>query len=139
MIYPTLCHVSVIPAKDACIIFHKHKASHPYHKHGKSENLRQGIRRIKGHDVFQMNGRNGLAPKGHKCFYEENRCKLIILSRCGKWKTGFCSVVSGRMDTTGRKYQKKNINSFLFPLRMAKIPDFADWVFARQELRFLQW
>ncbi|BFL48215.1 hypothetical protein [Lactonifactor longoviformis] len=40
-----------------CVIFHKHRASHPYHQHGKAKNLRQAVRKIKGHDVFQMNGR----------------------------------------------------------------------------------
>lgn len=42
---------------NACVIFHKHKASYPYHQHGKARNLRQAISKIKGHDVFQMNGR----------------------------------------------------------------------------------
>lgn len=50
-------HNTEYPAEESSIIFHKHKASHPYHRHGKSENLRQAIRSIKGHDVFQMNGR----------------------------------------------------------------------------------
>lgn len=50
-------HNTEYPAEESCIIFHKHKASHPYHRHGKSRNLRQAIRSIKGHDVFQMNGR----------------------------------------------------------------------------------
>lgn len=36
---------------------HKHKTSHPYHRHWISKNLRQAIKSIKGHDVFQMNGR----------------------------------------------------------------------------------
>lgn len=35
---------------------HKHKASHPYHGHWISKKLRQVIKSIKGHDVFQMNG-----------------------------------------------------------------------------------
>ena len=50
-------HNTEYPAESSCIIFHKHKASHPYHRYGKSRNLRQAIRSIKGHDVFQMNGR----------------------------------------------------------------------------------
>lgn len=50
-------HNSEYPGGDTCIIFHKHKASHPYHQHGKARNLRQAVRKIKGHDVFQMNGR----------------------------------------------------------------------------------
>lgn len=40
-----------------CVIFHKHSASDPYHRHGKVKNLWQAVRKIKGHDVFQMNGR----------------------------------------------------------------------------------
>lgn len=43
--------------EDACVIFHKYWVSHHYHRHGKARNLRQTIRKIKGHDVFQMNGR----------------------------------------------------------------------------------
>lgn len=50
-------HNTEYPSEESCIIFHKHKASHPYHRHGKSKNLRQAIRSIKGHDAFQMNGR----------------------------------------------------------------------------------
>ena len=41
----------------ACVIFHKHRASYPYHRHGRAGSLRQAIRSIKGHDVFQLNGR----------------------------------------------------------------------------------
>lgn len=50
-------HNPEISREDACIIFHKHRASHPYHQHGKAKDLRQAVRKIKGHDVFQMNGR----------------------------------------------------------------------------------
>lgn len=50
-------HNLEFPEEDACIIFHKHRASHPYHWHGKARNLRQAVRKIKRHDVFQMNGR----------------------------------------------------------------------------------
>lgn len=50
-------HNTEYPVEESCIIFYKHKASHPYHRYGKSENLRQAIRSIKGYDVFQMNGR----------------------------------------------------------------------------------
>lgn len=49
-------HNTEYPAEESCIIFHMHKASHSYHRHGKSENLRQAIKSIKGYDVFQMNG-----------------------------------------------------------------------------------
>ena len=40
-----------------CIIFHKHEAFHPFHKHGKAKGLCQAVWMIKRHDVFQMNGR----------------------------------------------------------------------------------
>lgn len=39
------------------IIFHKHKASHPYHQHGRASTLRQAVRGIKSHDKWQMGGR----------------------------------------------------------------------------------
>jgi len=39
------------------IIFHKHAARHPYHRHGKARSLRQAIKSIQSHDVFQLNGR----------------------------------------------------------------------------------
>lgn len=37
-------HNSKFPGKDACVIFHKHRASHPYHRHGKARNLLNGGR-----------------------------------------------------------------------------------------------
>lgn len=43
-----------------CIIFHKHRASQPYHQHGRARNLGQAVRSIMGHDVFQMNGRKSV-------------------------------------------------------------------------------
>ena len=43
-----------------CVIFHKHEALHPYHKHGMATSLRGAIRQIKGHDVFQLKGRKKL-------------------------------------------------------------------------------
>ena len=36
------------------IIFHKHKASYPYHQHGRANTLRQAVRGIKSHDKWQM-------------------------------------------------------------------------------------
>lgn len=50
-------HNPEYPEEEACIIFHKHNASHPYHRHGRAGNLWQAIKSIKGHDMFQMNGR----------------------------------------------------------------------------------
>lgn len=40
-----------------CIIFHKHKESHPYHRHGRANSLRQTVRSIQSHDRWQMTGR----------------------------------------------------------------------------------
>lgn len=45
------------PEQGTVIIFHKHKASHPYHQHGRANTLRQAVRSIRGHDRWQMNGR----------------------------------------------------------------------------------
>ena len=45
------------PAKGTVIIFHKHRASHPYHHHGRANTLRQAVWSIRGHDKWQMNGR----------------------------------------------------------------------------------
>ena len=51
------------PEPGNCIIFHKHRASHPYHRHGRAGSLWQAVRSIQGHDAFQMNGRK---PVGRK-------------------------------------------------------------------------
>lgn len=51
------------PGEETCIIFRKHKASHPYHQHGKANTLRQAVRSIKGHDKWQMNGRKYTSNK----------------------------------------------------------------------------
>lgn len=40
-----------------CIIFHKHKASHPYHQHGRANTLRQTVRSTKAHDRWQLKKR----------------------------------------------------------------------------------
>ena len=45
------------PEQGMVIIFHKHKASHPYHQHGKANTLRQAVQSIRRHDRWQMNGR----------------------------------------------------------------------------------
>ena len=50
-------HNPEYPEQGTVIIFHKHKASHPYHQHGRANNLRQAVRSIRGHDRWQMNGR----------------------------------------------------------------------------------
>ena len=53
-------HNPEYPEKGSCVIFHKHKASHPYHQHGRADTLRQAVRRIKGHDKYQLYVRNNL-------------------------------------------------------------------------------
>lgn len=50
-------HNPEYPLMGSCIIFHKHKVSHPYHQHGRSNTLRQAVRSIKGHDKWQLGGR----------------------------------------------------------------------------------
>ena len=50
-------HNPEYPGEGECIIFHKHKASHPYHQHGRARSLQQAVKSIKGHDMFQMNRR----------------------------------------------------------------------------------
>ena len=39
------------------VIFHKHKFSHPYHRHSKANTLRLAVRGIKSHDKWQLGGR----------------------------------------------------------------------------------
>ena len=53
-------HNPEYPGEGECIIFHKHRASQPYHQHGRARSLGQAVRSIMGHDVFQMNGRKSL-------------------------------------------------------------------------------
>ena len=50
-------HNPEYPDQGTVIIFHKHKASHPYHQHGRANTLRQAVRGIRKHDRWQMNGR----------------------------------------------------------------------------------
>lgn len=50
-------HNTDYPKQGNCVIFHKHKASHPYHLHGRAGTLPQAVRSIKKHDKWQMNGR----------------------------------------------------------------------------------
>ncbi len=53
-------HNPEYPGEGECIIFHKHRASYPYHQHGRARSLGQAVRSIMGHDAFQMNGRRHL-------------------------------------------------------------------------------
>ena len=50
-------HNPEYPGEGECIIFHKHRASQPYHQHGRARSMGKAVRSIMGHDVFQMNGR----------------------------------------------------------------------------------
>ena len=50
-------HNPEYPLMVSCIIFHKHKVSHPYHQHGRSNTLWQAVRSVKSHDRWQMGGR----------------------------------------------------------------------------------
>ena len=43
-------HSLEYPGKGSCVIFHKHRASHPYHQHGRTDTLRQAVRSIQGYD-----------------------------------------------------------------------------------------
>lgn len=59
-------HNTEYPENESCIIFHKHKASHPYHNHGKSNSLGKAIQSIQSHDEFQLNGRKSLKISSRK-------------------------------------------------------------------------
>lgn len=39
-------HCTEYPTEGACIIFHKHRFSHPYHQHGRANTLRQAVESI---------------------------------------------------------------------------------------------
>ena len=52
-----LIHNPEYPASGTCFIFHKHKEYHPYHLHGRVNNLKHAIRSIQRHDRWQMQGR----------------------------------------------------------------------------------
>lgn len=56
-------HNTDYPKKGNCVIFHKHKASHPYHLHGRAGTLPQAVRSIKKHGKWQLNGRKDYAAK----------------------------------------------------------------------------
>ncbi len=43
--------------QNLCLVYHKHKISHPYHSHSRCGTFRRAIRDIKSHDQFQLNGR----------------------------------------------------------------------------------
>ena len=43
--------------RNLCLVYHKHKITHPYHSHARCGTLRKAIKDIKSHDRFQLNGR----------------------------------------------------------------------------------
>ena len=50
-------HNPEYPGEGTCIIVHKHKASYPYHRHGRTNTLRQAVKSSQKHDVWQLNDR----------------------------------------------------------------------------------
>lgn len=53
-------HSTGYPTEGSCIIFHKHRYQHPYHQYGRARTLRQAVKSIKNHDIYQIKVR------GHK-------------------------------------------------------------------------
>lgn len=47
-------HSTGYPTDGACVIFHKHRYQHPYHQHGRASTLRQAVKSIKSHDIYQI-------------------------------------------------------------------------------------
>lgn len=43
-------YCSGVSGNNACLVYHKHRFSHPYHQHGYGNSLRQAIWSIKFHD-----------------------------------------------------------------------------------------
>lgn len=56
-------HCTEYPTEEACVIFHKHSYSCPYHQHGRARTLQQALRNIKRHDAWQLRGRPGESIK----------------------------------------------------------------------------
>ena len=59
-------HNTEYPARESCMVFYKHKASHSHHNHGKSSSLGKAIQSIKLHDEFQLSGRKLLKIDGRR-------------------------------------------------------------------------
>lgn len=51
-------HSTESGANGACIIYHKHKFTHPYHQHGRAFNLNKAVKQIQKHDTWQMKHHN---------------------------------------------------------------------------------
>ena len=56
-------HCTEYPTEQSLIIFHKHFFKCPYPQHGRANTLNQAVRRIKGHDKYQLEVRNCISPK----------------------------------------------------------------------------
>lgn len=46
----------------SCLIYHSHHGRTNFHKHGHAPDLPKAMKDIKGHDIFQLNGRK---PQKH--------------------------------------------------------------------------
>ena len=56
-------HSSEYPTEGAVVIFHSHVVNQPYHIHGREKSLKQALRSIKEHDLYQLNGRRPVTEK----------------------------------------------------------------------------
>ena len=54
-----IIHNSEYPSQGSCVIYHKHRYSHPYHQHGRARSLRSALKQIRQHDDYQLNVREG--------------------------------------------------------------------------------
>ena len=70
-------HNSEYPMDGSCVIFHKHKAFHPYHQHGRSNTLGQAVRSIKRHDKWKMDEK--------RCCDFSSENKINIDKIAAKW------------------------------------------------------
>lgn len=57
-------------------IYHKHNRHDSYHRHRDAPTLSDAIECIKGHDIFQMNGRNKDSKKDQKALFEKRKLSM---------------------------------------------------------------
>ena len=90
-------HNPEYPTPGTCIIFHKHKASHPYHQHGRANSLKQAVRSIQSHDRWQMQGR-----PSKRCLCDIVKMAKTKDERARREKTfpGFCNGDETNADKT---------------------------------------